>query len=586
MARGMSISAKMIVTTMGLLAFVIVLFAYLNYRNVTKVYGDSTERQRQTYEKSIKDAAAAQIIAFAEPSKAAMQEENWAAVQQFVVPIRERDPRILYIWIANSAGKIVASADEKENKRVSNKVAQNFLLDPVRKQLVPHRIIPKKPSGKVSPMRVAGKVQSFHGMRVMVNAERLISQGVYVGAVVLVYSLKQLDDMVGKLTRRKVRESRKAFIRTAMVGALFLLVGALLAIVQGVSISRPVKRLADSAALIARGDLESRVAVNTGGELGLLAQNFNFMADQLVVLLHETATKATMEKELEVARTIQEALVPSNEVVDKNGVLQLAGFFEPATECGGDWWSFFDIVDDKVLIIIGDVTGHGVPSAMITATAKSAVDTLRFVKDNSLSVTYLMEILNKAIYESAKRQFVMTCFVTVVDLKALTITYANAGHNFPYLYREVDGKGRFSVLMKRGNRLGDLVESTYESKTEKVQPGDILVWYTDGIVECENERGEEYGEKRFRAAIRRARNETVGPLRDAVVHEANEFFGSMPRKDDITMVVGRIYAPGEAPSVPRKRQAEDADLQGSESTQGAESPTGKDGNGESSDATA
>ena len=581
MARGMSISAKMIVTTMGLLAFIIVLFAYLNYRNVTTVYRDSTERQRQTYEKSIKDAAAAQIIAFAEPSKAAMQEENWAAVRQFVVPIRERDPRILYIWIANSAGKIVASADVKENKQMATKVAQDFLADPIRKELVPHGLIPKNSAAKVSQFRMAGKIQSFHGMRVMVNAERLISQGAYVGSVVLVYSLKQLDDMVGKLARRKVRESRKAFMRTAMVGALFLLIGALLAIVQGVSISRPVRHLADSAALIARGDLESRVSVNVGGELGVLAQNFNFMADQLVVLLHETATKATMEKELEVARTIQETLVPTDDVVDKRGVLQLAGFFEPATECGGDWWSFFDLVDDKVLIIIGDVTGHGVPSAMITATAKSAVDTLRFVKNNDLTVTYLMEILNKAIYESAKRQFVMTCFATVVDLKALTITYANAGHNFPYLYREVDGKGRFSVLMKRGNRLGDLLDSTYEAKTEKVEPGDIVVWYTDGIVECENERGEEYGEKRFRAAIRRARDESVGPLRNAIVREANEFFGSMPRKDDITMVVGRIYAPGDAPSISKKKHAEEQSVPGA-----GEIPEGVDSNGETSDAMA
>jgi len=581
MARGMSISAKMIVTTMGLLAFIIVLFAYLNYRNVTTVYRDSTERQRQTYEKSIKDAAAAQIIAFAEPSKAAMQEENWAAVRQVVVPIRERDPRILYIWIANSAGKIVASADVKENKQMATKVAQDFLADPIRKELVPHGLIPKNSAAKVSQFRMAGKIQSFHGMRVMVNAERLISQGAYVGSVVLVYSLKQLDDMVGKLARRKVRESRKAFMRTAMVGALFLLIGALLAIVQGVSISRPVRHLADSAALIARGDLESRVSVNVGGELGVLAQNFNFMADQLVVLLHETATKATMEKELEVARTIQETLVPTDDVVDKRGVLQLAGFFEPATECGGDWWSFFDLVDDKVLIIIGDVTGHGVPSAMITATAKSAVDTLRFVKNNDLTVTYLMEILNKAIYESAKRQFVMTCFATVVDLKALTITYANAGHNFPYLYREVDGKGRFSVLMKRGNRLGDLLDSTYEAKTEKVEPGDIVVWYTDGIVECENERGEEYGEKRFRAAIRRARDESVGPLRNAIVREANEFFGSMPRKDDITMVVGRIYAPGDAPSISKKKHAEEQSVRGA-----GEIPEGVDSNGETSDAMA
>ena len=85
-----------------------------------------------------------------------------------------------------------------------------------------------------------------------------------------------------------------------------------------------------------------------------------------------------------------------------------------------------------------------------------------------------------------------------------TITYANAGHNFPYLYRVGDGKGEFGSLMIRGNRLGDDATSKYEAKTTELVAGDVIVWYTDGIVECENAAGEEYGEKKFRASVRRA----------------------------------------------------------------------------------
>ena len=149
--------------------------------------------------------------------------------------------------------------------------------------------------------------------------------------------------------------------------------------------------------------------------------------------------------------------------------------------------------------------------------------------------------MNRAIFESAKRKFVMTCFASVIDPKTRTITYANAGHNFPYLYRTKGGKGEFGSLMIRGNRLGDLRESTYECKTTELVPGDILVWYTDGIVECENEAGEEFGEKRFRSTIRRAAAMDPAELRDHIVGSSNEFFGERPRKDDITMVIARLY---------------------------------------------
>jgi serine phosphatase RsbU (regulator of sigma subunit) len=148
--------------------------------------------------------------------------------------------------------------------------------------------------------------------------------------------------------------------------------------------------------------------------------------------------------------------------------------------------------------------------------------------------------MNRAIFESAKRKFVMTCFASVLDPKSRTITYANAGHNFPYLYRNADGKGEFGSLMTRGNRLGDLPESKYAAKTMELLPGDLLVWYTDGIVECENEKGEEFGEKRFRSAIRRAAHLEPAEIREQVVSSSLAFFGERPRKDDITMVIARV----------------------------------------------
>lgn len=356
------------------------------------------------------------------------------------------------------------------------------------------------------------------------------------GYVVLGYDLAPIDSFAKTAEERKSAASTEAVLYTGAVGVLFILIGTLLAIFQGLSISRPIKQLAKRADQIARGDLAARVEVKSSDEIGVLGENFNYMADQIVILLQQTAEKARIEQELEVARTIQETLVPPPDLVDK-GTLRFSGYFQPASQTGGDWWTWHDLTGGKVLLVIGDVTGHGVPSAMITAAAKAACDVARAVHNDDVSVSRLLEIMNYAIFESAKRKFVMTCFVSIIDTRRRTITYANAGHNFPYLLRG----NEFATMMIRGNRLGDVRESQYEAKTIELTPGDVLIWYTDGIVECENRGGEEWGEKRFRAAAKRAGGLDSSQMRDSIVAEALDFYGDVPRKDDITMVVGRIY---------------------------------------------
>jgi len=320
------------------------------------------------------------------------------------------------------------------------------------------------------------------------------------GYVVLGYDLAPIDWFASAAAEQKATASTRAALYTGAVGALFALIGTVLAILQGLSISRPIKALAWRADQIARGDLGARVEITSSDEIGLLGENFNFMADQISILLEQTAEKARLEQELEIAKTIQDTLVPSAEPVD-----------------------------------------HGVPSAMITAAAKAACDVARYVYRDDVTVSGMLEIMNHAIFESAQRRFVMTCFASIFDPHRRTITYANAGHNFPYLFRAGDGRGEFGSLMIRGNRLGDDRNSRYEAKTTDLVPGDVLIWYTDGIVECENAAGEEYGEKRFRASVRRAAALDAGEMRDAIIGDASAYFGDTPRKDDITMIVGRIH---------------------------------------------
>ncbi len=517
--RGASISVKMIATSTLLILMIVALFGILNIVNTSRVFEEQSQRQRDSYVSSLQKRGAVQARDLVQASRNALVQNDPTTLQNFVPDIAKGDPEVAYVFVADKDGVALAHSDPKLNGKP--------MTDPVAKEL-----FAAKDAATKEVQAPAGKQYVF-SQPVVVDGQRQ-------GTVVLAYSLGVLEQTLKKLDSDKEAAFQAAWVRTALVGLFFVLVGTALAIFQGLRISRPIKMLAWRADQIARGDLETRVEISSGDEIGMLGENFNYMADRLLILMRETAEKATLEKELEVARTIQETLVPPPDPVERQYV-RLAGYFLPASQCGGDWWTVHDMPDGRILVVIGDVTGHGVPSAMITAAAKAACDVVRATEGDKLTVTRLLEVMNRAIFESAKRKFVMTCFASILDPRRRTITYANAGHNFPYLFRPgaVDGND-FQVLMSRGNRLGDLEESTYSEKTATLSPNDVLVWYTDGIVECENDRGEEYGEKRFRAAIRRAAELDPVAMRESVVSAAGQFFGDRPRKDDITMVFARI----------------------------------------------
>lgn len=563
---GLSVSLKMIATTTLLVVGIIVGFGVLNVMNIRKVFDDTTGKQINVFREGRELLGAFGTPAFAravEPMLINRQDAemltllnstvnqdtreleagkrdyglklgfildgNQGLVAHCYEDVGSTEPRCTpgtHEPISDGLGKLTSEAWKTALSSWSSAAASGKGDVLVRFDL----------NGDGSKYRFFAFPVFVNGPASAQGAASTDRPDARQGYVVLGYDLAPIDSFAKTAEERKSAASTEAVLYTGAVGVLFILIGTLLAIFQGLSISRPIKQLAKRADQIARGDLAARVEVKSSDEIGVLGENFNYMADQIVILLQQTAEKARIEQELEVARTIQETLVPPPDLVDK-GTLRFSGYFQPASQTGGDWWTWHDLTGGKVLLVIGDVTGHGVPSAMITAAAKAACDVARAVHNDDVSVSRLLEIMNYAIFESAKRKFVMTCFVSIIDTRRRTITYANAGHNFPYLLRG----NEFATMMIRGNRLGDVRESQYEAKTIELTPGDVLIWYTDGIVECENRGGEEWGEKRFRAAAKRAGGLDSSQMRDSIVAEALDFYGDVPRKDDITMVVGRIY---------------------------------------------
>jgi serine phosphatase RsbU (regulator of sigma subunit) len=194
--------------------------------------------------------------------------------------------------------------------------------------------------------------------------------------------------------------------------------------------------------------------------------------------------------------------------------------------------------DEKVLVIIGDVTGHGVASAMVSAAAQGTATSLITDRLGDFDLRLLLKTMNSVIFKTANGRFLMTCFAYIYDPKARKLFFANAGHNFPFFCHAETQK--LSALVVRGNRLGDVRHSEYTVEEIEAQPNDTIFLYTDGIIECENPEGRMFGERRFRQLIREYSKLPMDVARDSLIHSALTFYDSIPPKDDITLVVGRF----------------------------------------------
>ncbi len=522
--KSLSISVKLIATTTVLLMFTVGLYGLMNVQDLTRVYDDSSANQQASLLRSTITSSRSTMQAVRSALQQPVADGDASNAQLVFGKLRASDERLLYVnatQLKPTKGAFGSSGEAPDLAGAERDDASSSDRDGVR----------------LDVFRRGGAPLLLQAFADVVDGDAKV-------AVELVWSIEHIAGEA-KLIGQRVNERKSRSIKNALfLGGMIILLGVILTVLQSLRISRPIRELTERVERIAHGDLSERAMVDSDDEIGVLGRNFNYMAERLGVLLVETKEKATFEKEMEVARVIQESLLPPSRLIDR-GYFQFMGYFKSASICGGDWWNYAEIAGGRLLMLIGDVTGHGVSSAMITAAAKSCCDTLRHVTEGELTVTFLLEELNKTIYEAANRKFVMTFFATIIDPKAHTITFSNAGHNFPLLFREQPKEGEPAIvpLVTRGNRLGDVMESRFLERTVPYQPGDVLVWYTDGITEGVGANGDEYGEKRFRRSIRAVLDKPADAILEKVIRDAESFFADFTHpEDDITLVVGKFPA--------------------------------------------
>ncbi len=234
--------------------------------------------------------------------------------------------------------------------------------------------------------------------------------------------------------------------------------------------------------------------------------------------------------ELKIAHDIQQSFLPDAIPLLKG--FELAALNLPAKEVGGDFYDFIPISEDKIGVTIADVSGKGVPAALFMALSRTIV---RANATRSPDVVSVIQDANKLITADAKSGMFVTLFYAILDLREKTLTYVNAGHNPPVMF-----KGKTSeliMLIAKGIALGAMEDIELEERKIVLKSGDMVVFYTDGVTEAEDEKERQFGKERLFKTIKENHNLPANDMIEKIKEVVLSFCGKQPQFDDITLMV-------------------------------------------------
>jgi serine phosphatase RsbU (regulator of sigma subunit)/predicted ester cyclase len=251
-------------------------------------------------------------------------------------------------------------------------------------------------------------------------------------------------------------------------------------------------------------------------------------------LEQEMRRRERIERELEVARSIQQASLPK-EVPTLEG-WQINPFYRPAREVGGDFYDFHFLSEGRLGVVVGDATGKGVPAALVMSTTCGMLQLAARASGSSSPGEVLVQV-NEALLARIPSNMFVTCFYAILEPKSGSFTYANAGHDLPYLWHGDDAV----ELRARGMPLGLMPNMSYEQKEMVLEPRDSALLYSDGLVEAHDPKGEMFGFPRLRALV--AEHGEERSLQEALLEELYAFVGEgWEQEDDITLLTLRRSA--------------------------------------------
>jgi sigma-B regulation protein RsbU (phosphoserine phosphatase) len=340
---------------------------------------------------------------------------------------------------------------------------------------------------------------------------------------------------------------RDVLIAIAILFAVLELIAFIMAVRLNRTITRSIADLYGATRAIDRGEFNYRIRVQRRDQLGVLSTSFNSMSESLQKLLEQQREKERMQSELAIAQEVQNNLFPQGQINIPG--LELHGICKPARTVSGDYYDFLLMGATELTLALGDISGKGISAALLMASLHSAVRAYRFAGEDSeanadsgftgvptfSSPGKVLSLLNRHLYRSTASEKYATLFLAHYDADTRKLTYSNGGQ-LPPLVLCANGQAR--RLDCGGTVVGLLDGVLYEEAFVTLDPGDLLVAYSDGVTEPENDFGE-FGEDRLMEVVKRHRHQPLAVISSQTLQALRDWIGDGEQPDDITLVLAR-----------------------------------------------
>jgi len=295
----------------------------------------------------------------------------------------------------------------------------------------------------------------------------------------------------------------------------------------------PITALTDDALKIGQGTLEFLPKIDTGDEIETLTNTINKMIFDIKYI---TSEKERIGVELEVAKHVQASMLPNIfPPFPHRPEFDIYGFMLPAKEVGGDFYDFFFVDEHRLALVIADVSGKGVPASLFMVITKTLI---KNVAQYASSPKEVFETVNNMLCENNDMGMFVTAFLGILDLQTEMLTYVNAGHNPPFK-RHINGTLE-QLQSKTTLVLAAMTDTKYIQNEISLKKGEILYFYTDGVVEAVNNNEQMFTEKRLKETIANYPSNDPKGIADNLIHEIDVFTEGVEQADDITMLVLRV----------------------------------------------
>jgi sigma-B regulation protein RsbU (phosphoserine phosphatase) len=364
------------------------------------------------------------------------------------------------------------------------------------------------------------------------------------GVPAYVYVSSRIFALNGRLLATLGDLSQTALLFFKAVVIIFLLIeGA--ALIIGIRMTRvmtsTVDTLYDATERVKAGNFSYRTNFPANDQLTALGGAFDNMTASVERLMKESQERMRLQSELDIAREVQRRLFPQS--VPKVPGLDLYGVCKAARSVSGDYYDFLKLDEYRVGVVLGDVSGKGISAALLMAAIQSALraqfyDGFGNGQGHALapvSTAQVVDRLNRQLYANTPAEKYVTFFFAIYDARTRNLSYTNAGHLPPILFRD----GKVDFLRTGGTVVGLFPVMKYEVGEIRVEPNDVILAYTDGITEPENTFGEEFGEARLLDVAKRMLNAKPDVMAETIYRTVDEWTGSPELQDDMTMVLAR-----------------------------------------------